>query len=337
MTLKRTDILTSPPWLILLLVLFAGSLKAQFFTRLQVESGTALKNGGFYFVNRPSIRIGQQIKSPNFRFNWNAVYQPEIFYSKPSVFGQRFNGQFSLLNQYKNLSTLLHFRSRYQNYKIESEYYAWQSSDLTLNVNYYATPLFFWTASVGLWYRDTNDFDQQKLNVYFGEIGPSWLIRSLIVQLQLYHERYTLIPVSIDTLKKKKGQRLGFDLHLEQNRKYILSARYRLLLHFHQNHLQPTTDQEIHFLLGFWLSSNWSILLVTEFIKLGKIKTHYEPELLYLPINSTNRIFMKLSADLSKSTEAYLRFGHEQEQLIHNNEAWQFWEIIVGLNWKKKF
>lgn len=337
MTAKNTDILTNPPWLILLIVLLTGTLKAQFFTRLQIESGTALKNGGFYFVNRPSIRIGQQIKSPNFRFNWNAVYQPEFFNSNPSVLGQRINGQFSLLNQYKNLSALLHFRSRYQNYKIESEYYAWQSSDLTLNINYYAAPLFFWTASAGLWYRDTNDFDRQKLNVYFGEIGPSWLIGSSLFQLQFYHEHYTLIPVSIDSLKRKNGQRMGVDLHLEQNGKYIFSARYRLLLHFHQNRLQPATDQEIRLLLGFWLSSNWSLLLFSEFIKLGKVKNRYEPELLYLPINSTNRIFAKLSTDLSKRMEAYLRLGHEQEQLIRNNEAWKFWEIIVGLNWKKKF
>jgi hypothetical protein len=325
--------------LVFLLLATVPPLRAQFFSGIRLESGLSrFENNRLYLLNRARIRLGQKINRPELNFDWNLFYQPEIFDLNPSLSAQYVNGRFSLQRPFKRLDFLLHFRSRYQHLQFYSDRYAWQSSDLTFNVRYHsAAPSLYWSAQACLWYRDAKNFDHQKLNASIFQAGADWHRSTVLLQLRLYYERYTVIPTSRVISEKLRGDRSGISLHIEQNKNYIFSVNYRFLLHYHQNVARTAIDHEMSLLLAFWLSPSWSLLFFGEYRKIGSVKEESQTTLWYRPINATNRMYLKLSKDISPKTEFYLKFGKLKEQLTRSDTNWQFGEIIVGLMKKLKF
>ncbi len=324
---------------IFFILLTVTTVQAQFFSAMQLQSGfSRFEHNRLYLLNRAGIRFGQKMNCAQTDFYWNVKYQPEIFDLNSAFFSQYINGRFSLRHRYNRLSLLLHFRSRYQNLKFRAARYAWQSSDMTFQLVYDSDfPSLFWTADACLWYRNTKDFDRQKLNAVIYQAGPSWKFKSVLFQFRLYHEHYELIPIIGDTLEKKHGNRSGFSLHIERAKNYLFSVDYRLLFHAHQHAGRLVTDYALNVLMAFWLSPSWTVLFYGEYRKLGSVKNEFEPALRYTPVNSTDRMYLKLGKDINKITEFYLKFGKEQEQLMQKKGTWEFWQFLIGFTLKKEF
>ncbi|WP_457565986.1 hypothetical protein [Caldithrix abyssi] len=321
------------------LLLFELSLPAggyaQFFTHLQFENGLSrFKNEKSYLLIRPRLELGQTVSENYIRFKWRASYQPEIFDLNASLFSQRFKGQFVLSGQIQKLAADIRFRTRYQHFQFSSAAYAWQSSDFSLNLVYRTSPSFSWKAMGMLWYRDTKDFDRQKLNAAVAQIGPGLIFQSFSLMALLYHERYVLHPVAGDTLRTTSGQRVGLSFSIDRKRDFLFSLNYKILLHFHQGLIKPLTDQQVNFLFGVWLGERWTFFLFVGYNRLPSASENLTSRLLYSPVNSANRFHLKLGHDVNHRIEIYLRLGYEQERLIRPADRWQYGQLVVGLKMK---
>ena len=313
---------------------FTLPVKAQFFAVVQMESGLArFKSQEFYLLTRPKLQVGRRLNQQNFKLQWSVLYQPEFFNLQSATFSQRLNGQFSLNTQFNNWFWGIRFRTRYQSFKIEHQRYNWQSSDLVVDFSRWQSANFFWQGQGILWYRDTQQFDQQKLNSAIFRFGFGQVFKGLTLYTDLYFEQYQIKSQDY-TLPENKGQRRGLALRLEHNKKFLLTLDYKLLWHKKNGFSQLKTDHQLDFLTGFWLTSKWALLIFAEYNKLTFFTSDQEHTLWYQPINSTNHLQLKISRDFARNGEFYLRFGFEQEKLIRPVERWQYWQAVLKI--KKK-
>ncbi len=329
----KTQILV---WL-LVLVFFSTSLRARFFSYLQVESGfSRFKNQKQYVLLRPKLEMGQKLPGQKFFFNWAVAYQPEIFDFPSLIFSQRLRGRFVLNARFGKLTSEMRFRFRNQYFKIETDHYSWQSSDVSMDFNYRFSRTVLGGIQGLLWYRDTNDFDRQKLNAAVLRLSIRYFFKTIVFRGAFHHETYTIQPAPSLSTPAQHGQRNGVLVSLERNQNVFFTATYQLLWHRHpaQNSTRP--DHQINILLGFWLTRQWSLFLFGAYNRISIDGNLTENALLYTPINSANRFHVKIGRDLTARTELYFRVGYEQEKLIRSAEQWQYWQLVGGLRTKLK-
>ena len=330
MRLKSRQILIQC-WLFSILI-FVLPLKAQFYGVLQLEGGMArFKRQNLHLLARPKLQIGQNLKKQNISFKWSVLYQPEIFTLPGSTFSQRLNGQFALNSQFKNWFWGIHFRSRYQSFKIESQSYDWQSSDLVLNLNYWQKADFLWQGQIILWYRDTQQFDRQTLNSSIVRLGFGKFLPWITIYPNLYFEQYKIEP-RYHQANNDRGQRKGLALRLEHNKKFLFSLDFKMLWHNKNGFTALKSEQQLDLLLAFWLRPKWALLIFAEYNNLASFSNANINVLSYQPINTTNHLQIKLSHDLAINSELFFRFGYEQENLIQPIEHWQYWQFVLGVN-----
>lgn len=306
-------------------------LKAQFFGVAQLEGGLArFKTQNFHLLARPKLQIGQNLKKQKLSFKWSALYQPEFFSLAGSTFSQRLNGQFALNSQFKKWLWGIHFRTRYQSFKIESQSYDWQSSDLLLNLDYWQKEDFFWQGQLILWYRDTQQFDRQTLNSSIARFGFGQILPWVSIYPNLYFEQYRIEPRYYKP-GNEYGQRRGLALRLEHNKQFLFSLDFKLLWHKRNGSTIQKTEQQLDLLMAFWLTPKWALLIFAEYNKLASFSSETTSELSYQPINTTNHLQLKLSRDFANHSEFFLRFGYEQENLIQPIEKWQYWQFALGV------
>jgi hypothetical protein len=154
----------------------------------------------------------------------------------------------------------------------------------------------------------------------------------------LYLERFLISNktnyFAANLLDKNKGWRIGPQIGINYLQSFLVRCEYRILCHSSDITKATSYEQNYKLLTGVNLSEDFSLFILLDFylknLKLTKDFARVR-EIIYSPMNSENRFYVKLLYDLSENFGTYARYGYGKEILDYYDSYLEGWNLVLGL------
>jgi hypothetical protein len=153
-----------------------------------------------------------------------------------------------------------------------------------------------------------------------------------------YIERFfvnnKIIIIDSTSENENRGWRIGPQVSFIYLKDIILSIDYRFLIHESKFTKYPSYEHWIRIVAGKILLDYLSAFLlvdynVNKFIKSRNYVEGITP--LYTPLNLENKIYLKISYDLSDNVEIYTKTGYFKENLYEDKFTLEGWNAMIGI------
>ena len=194
--------------------------------------------------------------------------------------------------------------------------------------------------TVGYAYQDIGYSGEQNLDLFFGELKLFQLLNeNMKLGYGLYIEKFSVTGRSSDPFtipgKENNGWRFGPAVSYNYLGNVVINFEYRFLFHNSEYTYSSSIEHWVRLVAGKLISSRFSVFaLIDYYIRNFKYKPDAEnySYLLYTTMNFDNRIFLKLSYEISNSVELYLRSGYFKENLYSNKYNYDGWNALIGID-----
>lgn len=283
------------------------------------------------------LKYLRQIKNGRWQVSGNM--RPEYFWGadgSEQLLQLRFKSIFQ--RKINHLDTRLNFAAEKQYFNLGGISIRWDILQLNGTIGWRYNAASALALTLGYHFRDIDTNGINTLDVYSGTV--SWL-RSISFSrkfsLYLYGEYFIESSRFQFTPEENKGWRAGPGVSLDYHRIFKLKTSYRLLLRKTDGF--PGVSERGFDNFEHWLQlvgahgigKFWSLLLLFDV----HIQSHSgDPReagaLFYIPIDSQNRISLKIDRDLNRKSNLYFRVGYLQEELLRENRSG--WRAVAGIS-----
>ncbi len=187
-------------------------------------------------------------------------------------------------------------------------------------------------------FRNADIENRQHLNGFYMQ---GQIIRNLSKYWQtsaaILFEKFRLsrqfLPVADIGYSQNNGWRAGPEISLEYRKNILLAARYHYLFHKSRFSTRPMGEHWMRFLLAKVIIPRWTLLFLSDFyfLKLPPVSPE-NLELVFTPVDTENRIYLKLDHDLEKNLSLYCKLGYLNEKIIFQNLSISGWQLTIGLH-----
>ncbi len=305
-----------------------AQLNHQSFIRLNTEVG--YYDSRFFSdgsVQRLILRIDGVNKFNSVQINTNFSIVPEFMSLSQNIFNLKANAglncSFQLLNTPFNLFTSI----RYFNFFPENEPdQVFNEQMITLQINPHLFKKSFLLIKPGYYQRELDadsDFAIKYLSLLNGIVYRK--DKKNIWQFLLSTEKYIF-----KEYQNYSGFRIGPSFSYIYKGRFILNLSYKLLRNYPDNDsLSVFMENYFTFITGYYLTEKLSITFFINYVKVNSInKTAQLKDLNRL--ERQNELYNKLTYDLSKKKNCYLKIAHQQDQYIFNNIKLSNLQVLLG-------
>ncbi len=162
---------------------------------------------------------------------------------------------------------------------------------------------------------------------YFFKVSSGWYFENFYLE-----NNFNFVAPSTD--RKNQGLRSGPVLSADYKKRYLLSAKYLLLLHHSRISRFPSFEHYIRFIAGSVFAENWTVFLYADYYwNKIKLNTDNSAVLLTLPPDSENRIELKVEKMLRNKLILFTRFGYFRDILFWENFSTRGLQLTFGLEY----
>jgi len=210
---------------------------------------------------------------------------------------------------------------------------------LAINCDWYEFEDYSISSQFGYAYQTASENVEQNLDLLFLDTK---IIKSLFLNnnssLGFYIERFTIdnkyLSKFISTPVTNKGWRYGPQISFDYLENGLVSLEYRFLLHSSQVTKYPSYEHWVRFIAGKIFLERWSIFLLADYYDRRFTLKEEKPVdtfLIYNPIDSENKVNIKLAYDINSSLEIYLKSGYSKEIFFDPRFNFEGWNLLLGL------
>jgi len=262
---------------------------------------------------------------------------PEFYAPENPLQAIKVRGSFQLKRIENNFSWQAHLSNRYNYYSLKqlNRY----SDNLFLiggKLNFALNKDFLFLFAMDYLKRDIFNPAVNNLSSITGHAGLEYSFKNKThLAIQLYLENY-MIESEQETVagKQNNGWRFGPQVELRHRSSYIFNITYHFLFVTSQLSTQSTSLHRLQLIWGKYFGINWSAFLFINLLLQNSVSDQIPDELVYLPLNNENWLYLKTGYDLNVDTELFLKCGYARDELFNQNLSLSGWQILLGINHK---
>lgn len=184
--------------------------------------------------------------------------------------------------------------------------------------------------------RDSEDIQRIALDGYAATValsvplgGGLGLRPGILAERYRTRRRYR----STDGADSNRGTRIGPQIDLRLRRAYLLTLNYTFTADLNRLAQQAVYEHVLQAMWGRYLKDRLSLFLFFRY-HLTRLPagSRLPIELLYTPVNNENWFYIKLAAELSDSSELYLKLGYSSDELLQVNRTFSYWQLMTGMS-----
>lgn len=294
------------------------------FTQLPARSSPLL---------RLDVRLRHRHASQKTLWFVEGHFRPEIFLTEDIPTFTRFSLQGGLLRRYRTFQWRIGFAGERQDFSFfedRLDVHLWQAGGE-----------FIWqyqpAGALGLqtdfFFRQLNNRQETRLNALV--MNPTWqraFSASTRLTVGLHWEQFRFRQLLRSVPHENSGWRFGPEVAVSYQKRVAVSGNYRFLWHHSDITRSPSYEHWVRLLLGKILSQSWSaFFLVDYFFRNYNFPQPPPPGLVYAPLNTENRVYLKLERELSGHADFFVRMGYFSEGIIDRHETLSGWRATVGV------
>lgn len=130
------------------------------------------------------------------------------------------------------------------------------------------------------------------------------------------------------------GWNFGPQIKIGFIKDFLVNLDYKFLFYQSNSTTYPSTEHQIEFIAGLFLSTNLSLFLLIDYNirKLNFTNTFKKENLVFfIPSKSENQFAVKSSYSISKAIKPYLKVGYFDDNLIVKNYKFRGINILIGM------
>lgn len=132
-----------------------------------------------------------------------------------------------------------------------------------------------------------------------------------------------------------QGFRFGPEIGLMHKRNYVFNGIYRFLLHRSDITDSDAHEHHIRLLAGKLISRDWSLFFLLDYyIRDLSLENQENINLLYTPIDTENRFYIKLERELDTRSTLFFRIDYLNEDLARQGVNYSGWQGTIGLSFR---
>jgi hypothetical protein len=154
----------------------------------------------------------------------------------------------------------------------------------------------------------------------------------------LYLERFfvsnKIILINNTSENKNEGWRTGPQISLTYLKDYIVNIDYRLLFHESEFTKNLSYEHWIRVVAGKIFLNYFSAFLLADYSFYRFIKSSNYIEAvtpLYTPLNSENKIYLKIAYEIKDNLEIYTKTGYFRDNLYEDSFSLEGWNAMIGI------
>ncbi len=317
---------------------FSASVAQGLSYRLGAEGGWSRSSFSSLLTRTsPVVRLNGRVKygGKSRRNSWflQARFRPDIFLTDDLPTFSRFSLQGSFLQKFR--ATRWRFTAAHERQQISAF-----NSDILIRISQIGSQA-SWSFhrsnalqfSLDFIRRTVNDPLDSRLNAVLTRLALQRAFSSSTTfSAGLYLEKFDIQRHSAAFSERNDGWRYGPEISLAYKRRIVLSGNYRFLRHQSEVTTAPSHEQWLRLLFGKILSPRWSLFFLTDyFFRNYSISGNAPAALVFAPLDTENRIFLKIERDFSASITAFFRIGFLSENFIATEQSLSSWRGTVGV------
>ncbi len=321
-----------------------NSVFAQFTFNANSELGYYRNTGSGIFgkndiVSRLDLKGKYEYEVDENYFAASASVRPELYGLKDNLKGIKIIGNGSFYDNSGPIIWGINFSEQKNIFR---------SSELNINTDFiFLTSDFFFNAvdnlplhlMAGYAYQSYNYSGRKNFDILFLDSRyEDILFDDINFFSGLYLERFLISNKSnsafINLQDKNIGWRIGPQVGINYLQSILLRIEYRILFHFSDITKSPSYEQNYKVLAGANLSESLSVFLLLDlYLKNFILSENFTQvrEIIYSPMNSENRFYVKLLYDLNENLGVYTRYGYGKEIIDYFDTYLEGWNLVAGL------
>ncbi len=272
-------------------------------------------------------------------FSASAGIKPELYGFKDNLKGIKFSGKGSYYDNSDALMWGINFSAQKNIFKAEGVDINTDLVFLTSDFYFDLSDSFPLHLMVGYAYQKYNYSVKKNFDILFLDCRyEENLFDDIGFYSGLFSERFVISNKSnlsySNFSDKNKGWRLGPQIGINYLQSFLLKCEYRILFHFSDITKEPSFEQNYKVLAGTHLYKNLSAFLLVDFyIRNFNLKKDFSQVryIIYSPMNSENRFYLKLLYDIDEKFGLYTRYGYRKEILDYFDSYLEGWSLVLGI------
>ncbi len=287
----------------------------------------------------PVVRLNGDVKyaGKSRQNTWflRARFRPDIFLTDDLPTFSRFSLQGSFLQQFR--ATQWRFTAAHERQQISAF-----SSNILIRISQIGSQA-SWSFrrsnalqfSLDFVHRTVNDPLDSRLNALLMRLAWQRIFASSATfSAGLYLEKFEIQRGSATFPEQNDGWRYGPEIGLAYKHRVVLSGNYRFLWHQSDVTTSPSYEQWIRLLFGKILSPQWSFFFLTDyFFRNYTINGGAPAALVFAPLDTENRVYLKIERDFSPAVTAFFKIGFLSENFIGTEQSLSGWRGTVGVSY----
>ncbi len=315
---------------------FSFNANSEFGYYKNAGSGVLKKND---LITRVDLRGKYEYEIDENYFAASLSIKPEVYGFKDNLNGIKINGKGSYYDNSELMTWGINFSAQKN---------IFNSSELDINTDLiFLTSDFYFGSNEKLPFHLTAGYAYQSYNysskknfdiIFLDNRYEDLLFEDINFFSGLYLERFLISnktnSLSSSFLDKNKGWRIGPQFGINYLQSFLVRCEYRILFHFSDITKATSFEQNYKLLTGVNLSEDFSLFILLDYyIKNLKLTKDFARvrEIIYSPMNSENRFYVKLLYDLNENLGAYARYGYGKEILDYFDSYLEGWNLVLGL------
>ena len=132
------------------------------------------------------------------------------------------------------------------------------------------------------------------------------------------------------------GWRLGPEIMLEYKKHFLMTFQYHWVWHHSRFTERFSGEHWLQAVFGKIIKRRWSLfLLIDYYFRRFHLNEDANPNVVYAPFNTRNRIRIKMERELSPHVELYTTVGYLNENLLIQRIEFSGWRTMLGMQWKR--
>ncbi len=294
------------------------------FTRLPARTSPLL---------RFDARLRHRHASPGTLWFVEGLFRPEIFLTEDIPTFTRLSLQGGLLRRHRTFQWRVGLAAERQDFSYFTErlgVYLGQGSGELL---WQYRPAGALGLQTDFFFRKLNNRLETRLTAVV--MNPTWrraFSASTRLTVGVRWEKFRFRQLPLTAPHENSGWRFGPEVAVSYQKRVAVSGNYRFLWHHSDITRSPSYEHWVRLLLGKILSQSWSaFFLVDYFFRNYHFPQAPPPGLVYAPLNTENRVYLKLERELSGHADLFVRMGYFSEGIIDRDETLSGWRATVGV------
>ena len=289
----------------------------------------------------PVVRLNGRVKygGKSRRNSWflQARFRPDIFLTDDLPTFSRFSLQGSFLQKFR--AARWRFTAAHERQQISAF-----NSDIVIGISQIGSQA-SWSFhrsnalqfSLDFVHRTVNDPLDSRLNAVLTRLALQRAFSSSTTfAAGLYLEKFKIQQRSAGFSAQNDGWRYGPEISLAYKHRIVLSGNYRFLWHQSDVTTAPSHEQWVRLLFGKILLPQWSLFFLTDyFFRDYSIRGNAPVALVFAPLDTENRVYLKIERDISAAITTFFRIGFLSENFIATEQSLSGWRSTLGVEIKK--